>query len=846
MVVEKGYAKINLGLEVVGKREDGYHDLDMIMTSLNLYDELYFEDHPGKNIIIECAELAHLEPKSNLVYKAIETLRERFGIERGVKVRIVKRIPEQAGLGGGSADCAATLRAINKLWNLGLSLAELAKIGAEIGSDVPFCIYNKTARLKGRGEIIEFIEDMPFTYLVLVLPPFRNSTAQIFQNFTVHHENSDSICELESAVNAGELNKIAGLLFNDLEKGVDRTEIGEIKRDLLAAGALGAVMTGSGSAVYGLCLNNEKNAQQVLYRLQNIIYKKYFNLSKQFQYLVCSVRSSRRALKSERSYQEDVVDEIKVLEQTETKAYAMLPLGYKKILNHYKAIYTPLSLWSNLTVEKLDRLYYEVNFSDGSNNRELEIMVGEVSKVIGSGLRVWIKTPMHGDFGLISTDNYLNAIITALGNFGYDSDELYSLFPVRVQLFKKYSSILYDSKTDKFENLGNAVFAYVVLVDLKLGNYKSPRYTGQANIDTSRLDAIVEGISERNFYKMATNAFSSIEKFDARRIGEYKGKQFLNKIKNLVFFQGATAAYLNLDGRSLIVLCRFEKQAQRINNLLRSRFKLNDNLLTSLKTDVVHQESKSAVLRSVLPSIKEEEITYDESSPFLNLEEITDYDLEENRYRKPKRRKRTEILSERRGCEGLLLLNSGGSIFKHYDFIDIASYFNKFFSGKCIRFELDGIEIPVEFKTEYLPHILGIHLLDEKDPSLRGKAGFQRLLSGDIFYRNIKKSGRVDEKTLKVILNKTQSSVMIFNDIFHNRSDSFYCFPRDVIVGSDTKMEKFAFGITRMLSDNLFHKQNLLGIGKDQRTNKYFFYTSFIWKVPAHIGKKDSYRIVIL
>ncbi|HEY8395662.1 MAG TPA: hypothetical protein VIK96_02685 [Bacilli bacterium] len=94
-------------------------------------------------------------------------------------------------------------------------------------------------------------------------------------------------------------------------------------------------------------------------------------------------------------------------------------------------------------------------------------------------------------------------------------------------------------------------------------------------------------------------------------------------------------------------------------------------------------------------------------------------------------------------------------------------------------------------------------------------------------------------------MNKTQSSVMIFNDIFHNRSDNFYCFPRDIIVGSNSKMEKFEFGITRMLTDNTFHKQNLLGIGKDQRTNKYFFYTSFIWNVPAHIGKKDSYRIVI-
>jgi len=151
MVIEKGYAKINLGLEVLRKREDGYHDLDMIMTNLNLYDELYFEDHPGKSIIIECEELDYLRPEENLIYKAIDNLRSRYGIDRGVKVRVVKRIPEKAGLGGGSADCAAALRAMNKLWDLNLSLEQLAAIGSELGSDVPFCVHNKTARVGGRG-----------------------------------------------------------------------------------------------------------------------------------------------------------------------------------------------------------------------------------------------------------------------------------------------------------------------------------------------------------------------------------------------------------------------------------------------------------------------------------------------------------------------------------------------------------------------------------------------------------------------------------------------------------------------------------------------------------------------
>lgn len=842
MVIEKGYAKINLGLEVVRKREDGYHDLDMIMTSLNLYDELYFEDQPENDIIIDCEELRHINLEDNLIYKAIETLRKRYGINRGVKVRVIKRIPEKAGLAGGSADCAATLRAMNKLWELGLSDEQLAEIGSELGSDVPFCIYNRTARAKGRGEILEFIEEMPFTYLVLVVPPFRNSTAEVFRNFTVHHENRGKIESLCEAIKAGDLIRISGLLFNDLEKGIAGPDIGDIKRSLLASGALQALMSGSGSTVYGLCLNNFKNAQLVAGRIQNLISKKYPGNYQKFSVLISSVRSSRRASKSDSGLDKN---DYKVLSRTETKVYAMLPLGYQKILNHYKTILAPLSLWSNILIERLDRPHCELKFSDGNSNRELEILLREVCEHIGQGLRITIKKPENGDFGLISTENYLSAIIKALSDFNIESDNIFSLFPVRVGMYNNYSAVAYDSKADEFRDLGAPVFGYVLLVDLKLGNYISPRYTGQTETKPIKLEAIADGISEQNFYKMAANAYSSVEKFEARKIGDYKGKYLLDKIKAMAYYQGASAVYLNLDGRSLTILCRFEKQIQRINNLLKSRFNLTNNLITSLKTDVIHQESKSKVLWEV--PIPAEEFEYDETSPFINIEDGSEsyFDFEEETYKKAKKRKRIASFTGNQDCEGILLLNSGGSIFKQYDFIDIAHYFQKFFSGKCIKFELNGVEIPVGFKTEYLPHILGIHLLDEKDPTLRGKTGFQRLLNGDIFYRKIKNSGKVSEKTKKIILNKTQSSVMIFNDIFHNRSDNFYCFPRDIIVGSNSKMEKFEFGITRMLTDNTFHKQNLLGIGKDQRTNKYFFYTSFIWNVPAHIGKKDSYRIVI-
>ncbi len=845
MVIEKGYAKINLGLEVLRKREDGYHDLDMIMTSVNLYDELYFEDNlEGNNIIIECETLKHLNPESNLVYKAIMILRERFGIKRGVKVRIVKRIPEQAGLGGGSADCAATLRAMNKLWSLGLSDDDLAKIGFELGSDVPFCIYNRTARVKGRGEKLEFIEDMPFTYLILVLPPFRNSTAEIFRNFSVHHENSRCIEDLQDAVGEGALDQISENLFNDLEKGVKRSEIAEVKRDLLTAGALGSVMSGSGPAVFGLCLNSERNAQHVLQRFINLIKKKYPQTAQKWEASVQTIRSSRRAKKT--SFEKEIKSSKKanIIAQTESKAYAMLPLGYQKILNHSKIILTPLSLWDNVIIQKFDQPYSELIFTDGSSRKELEIIISEISKLLGYGLRITIKESVRNKFGLISNDNYLCTIINALADFGSDTEKLFSLFSNRVRLYKDNHTVVYDSKTDKFKDFGNAVFGYVLLVDLNLKNYQSPRHTRQADTDTSQLEAVLEGISEENFYKMATNAFNGIEKFEARKIGDYKGRNYLEKIKNIALNNGATGVYLALDGLSLIIICRYEKQVSRINRLLKFHFKLNDNLETLLKTEIVHQQSKSKILKVIPSSSIDEEYEYDESSPFENFEEGVEYP-DQAPYRKRKKRKMIEVVVRDQDCEGLLLLNSGGSIFKQYDFIDIAHYFQRFFGGKYINFNLNGVDIPVEFKTEHLPHILGIHLLNEGDPSLRGRAGFERLLAGDIFYRKIRNSGKVCEKTIKTIVNKTQSSVMIFNDIFHNRLDCFYCFPREIIVRGDTKMDKFEFGVTRMLTGSSFHRQNLLGIGKDQRTNKYFFYTSFIWQVPAHIGKKDSYRILI-
>ncbi|MDD4000019.1 MAG: 4-(cytidine 5'-diphospho)-2-C-methyl-D-erythritol kinase, partial [Bacilli bacterium] len=644
MVIEKGYAKVNLGLEVVRKREDGYHELDMIMTSINLYDELYFEDNENSEIVIECEEVK-INLENNLVYKAIIALKEAFKIDRGVKVKIIKRIPLQAGLGGGSADCAATLRAINRLWNLELSNEELAEIGFKLGSDVPFCIYNQTARVRGRGEKLEFIEEIPFTYFVLVTPPFSNSTAAVFKDYLVSQNIGGRINHLKEAVEEGTLDRIAELLFNDLEKNEKELEIAEIKSDLLVSGAIGSVMSGSGSSVIGLCLNSLKNAQQVLSRYNNIINKKYANAHK-WKAEIYSTRSSRRAAKTSTVFIESKPKELKMLSQTKTKAFAMLPLGYKRILDHYKVILTPLSVWENITIQKLNQPHAELYFSDGSSYKSLELALNGLSQTLGYGLRVTVKNDIN-TFGLINDNNYLNAIINALSDFGTDPKNVLSFYSNNVKLYKNYQTIAYDSKTDKFENLGNAVFGYVLLVDLKIANYQSPRYTKQANIDLTQLNVIKDGISEANFYKIATNTFNGLEKFETRKIGEYRGNNYLEKIKNTALNNGATGVYLAVGGNSLVIICRYEKQMHKISNLLKHRFSLDNIVETSLKTKIIHKESKSKILK-VIPSLSiDEEYEYDDSSPFENFEEI-----DRETYRRSKKRKPKEIITRREDCEG--------------------------------------------------------------------------------------------------------------------------------------------------------------------------------------------------
>lgn len=252
----KAHAKINLALDVLGTRPDGYHELETIMQTLELHDELEITAAPDITLAVQGADLP--AGPENLAYRAAALLRERAGHAGGAEIRLAKRIPLAAGLAGGSADAAAVLRGLNELWHLGLGPAELAAWGAEIGSDVPFCLYGGTALVRGRGEAVTPLRDLPPLGVVLVKPPFGVSTAEVYRRYdTLANPPYPGCKRMLAAAKRGDAAGLAACLINSLEPVTMSLHpvIDTIKRELSAAGALGVLMSGSGPTVFGLFEN---------------------------------------------------------------------------------------------------------------------------------------------------------------------------------------------------------------------------------------------------------------------------------------------------------------------------------------------------------------------------------------------------------------------------------------------------------------------------------------------------------------------------------------------------------------------------------------------------------------
>ena len=264
-------AKINLTLDILRKREDGYHDLQMVMQSITLADILTVTPALGEEGQAAC-DLRFLPTGNrNLAQVAAAVFREATGLGGQVDVSIRKRVPVCAGLAGGSADAAAVLRAMNVLTEAGLSRSELADIGARAGSDVPFCVLGGTALAEGRGELLTPLPPLPPCHIVICKPPFSVSTPQLFGRVNVrkivHRPDTGGVL---AALDAGDLAGVARRMYNVFEDVLEPrryAEISSIKAELIDCGALGASMSGSGPSVFGL-FERESDAQSALARLE--------------------------------------------------------------------------------------------------------------------------------------------------------------------------------------------------------------------------------------------------------------------------------------------------------------------------------------------------------------------------------------------------------------------------------------------------------------------------------------------------------------------------------------------------------------------------------------------------
>ena len=252
-------AKVNLFLEVLGKRPDGYHELATLMTAVSLYDTLELTDLPSGDVRLTCDHPSLSTGPENLVCRAVELVRQRTGRRDGVAVRLWKRIPLAAGLAGGSSDAAAALAGLNRLWHLGWRRAELAELGARLGSDVAFFFSAPAAWCTGRGEVTAPVRLGRALDFVLACPPVGLSTAEVFRGVTVPERPRDG-AEVRRAAEAGDVEALGRALFNRLQPVAERLcpAVADLCDRLAGLGPAGRLMSGSGSSVFALCHSPEE------------------------------------------------------------------------------------------------------------------------------------------------------------------------------------------------------------------------------------------------------------------------------------------------------------------------------------------------------------------------------------------------------------------------------------------------------------------------------------------------------------------------------------------------------------------------------------------------------------
>ncbi len=257
----KAYGKINLGLDVVRRREDGYHEVKMIMQTVKIYDKLLFKILEEDKIIIK-TNLDFLPTnENNLIYKAIKLIKDEYNIHKGVEVDLHKCIPVAAGMAGGSTDCAAALVGMNKLFNLGISKGKLMEYGVTLGADVPYCILRGTALSEGIGEILTPLPPIPNCYIVIAKPHINVSTKFVYENLVLDenivHPDIDGMVE---AIKNEDLIGITDRMANVLETVTTKEYpvIEDIKKLMKDNEAINSLMSGSGPTVFGIFTDSEK------------------------------------------------------------------------------------------------------------------------------------------------------------------------------------------------------------------------------------------------------------------------------------------------------------------------------------------------------------------------------------------------------------------------------------------------------------------------------------------------------------------------------------------------------------------------------------------------------------
>ena len=273
------YGKINLFLDIKNKLPNGYHEIKTVLQSIDLHDELFIDSFDDNKITIECSDKNIPVDEKNTCYKAAAIIKEKYHISSGVIIKINKTIPAEAGLAGGSSNAAAVIAGLNTLWNLNFSKVEMMRLGLMVGADVPFCLVGGTYLGEGVGDKLTELNDFIWNNVLVVKPDFSMSTAFVYNNLLKEDHNSYKNNDIVSFINSGDFINAAKLTANTLEKVVERfhPEINHIKYLMMQHQALTSMMTGSGSAVFGLFPDNE--SLEKAFKEISILYPQTFKTS---------------------------------------------------------------------------------------------------------------------------------------------------------------------------------------------------------------------------------------------------------------------------------------------------------------------------------------------------------------------------------------------------------------------------------------------------------------------------------------------------------------------------------------------------------------------------------------